>query len=139
MIWKIGFGEIIIHMVYRLICNNWYSILLNVHSKGFFRSSRGVKQGDPLSPNLFILAAEVMSRALNYLIQREELKCYGMPRGSRKVNHLAFADDMIIICKAEVRTMQLITETLKKYEDISGQNVNKEKSTIYLHHNVWRK
>jgi len=117
---RIGFGERIIDMVYRLISNNWYSILLNGQPKGFFRSSRGVKQGDPLSPTLFILAAEVMSRALNALIQRKEFKCYGMPRGSRKVNHLAFADDMIILCKAEVRTMQLITETLKKYEDISG-------------------
>ncbi|KAG5584615.1 hypothetical protein H5410_045049 [Solanum commersonii] len=41
-----------------------------------------------------------------------------------KVNHLAFADDMIILCKAEVGTMQLISETTRKYEEVSGQKCN---------------
>ncbi|KAG5608466.1 hypothetical protein H5410_019747 [Solanum commersonii] len=59
-----------------------------------------------------------------------------MPKGSLRLNHLAFADDMIILCKAEVGTMTMISETLRKYEEVSGQKVNKDKSAIYLHHNV---
>ncbi|XP_060177955.1 uncharacterized protein LOC132607892 [Lycium barbarum] len=48
-----GFSEIIIDMVFRLVSNNWYSVLLNGKSHGFFKSSRVVKQRDPLSPTLF--------------------------------------------------------------------------------------
>ncbi|XP_059290764.1 uncharacterized protein LOC132044295 [Lycium ferocissimum] len=61
---QFGFGEVLIDMVWRLLSNNWYSILINGQSHGFFRSSRGVKQGDPLSPTLFIIAAEKMMKRL---------------------------------------------------------------------------
>ncbi|XP_047249959.1 uncharacterized protein LOC124885753 [Capsicum annuum] len=56
-----------------------------------------VEQGDPLSPTLFIIEAEVLSRSLKRLIQKKEFKLFGMPRGSPKLNHLAFPDDMIIL------------------------------------------
>ncbi|XP_060200519.1 uncharacterized protein LOC132628770 [Lycium barbarum] len=49
---------------------------------GFFHSSREVKQGDPLSPALFILAAEVLSRSLNALFNDKEFKGFGMPKWS---------------------------------------------------------
>ncbi|XP_059310981.1 uncharacterized protein LOC132062423 [Lycium ferocissimum] len=61
---KFGFSEVLIDMVFRLRSNNWYSVLLNRQVHGFFKSSKGVKQGDPLSSTLFILAAEALSRGL---------------------------------------------------------------------------
>ncbi|XP_060211890.1 uncharacterized protein LOC132639465 [Lycium barbarum] len=62
---KMGFEESFIDMVWRLIPNNWYSILLNGQAHGFFHSTRGVKKGDPLSPALFILFAEVSGQLIN--------------------------------------------------------------------------
>lgn len=72
----------------------------------------------------------MISRSLNNLLLTREFKLFGMPRGSPKLNHLAFADDTIILSKDEVRTMQLVAGTLQKYENISGQKVNKDKSVI---------
>lgn len=101
-----------------------------------FKSTRGLKQGDPLSLTLFILVAEVLSRSLNALMEQKEFKRFEMPRRSPKIIHMAFADGMIILCKAGIRTMQLIATTLDRYEKASGQKVNKDKSAIYMHHKV---
>nr|XP_009768841.1 PREDICTED: uncharacterized protein LOC104219801 [Nicotiana sylvestris] len=56
---KMGFPKALIGLIFDLIGNNWYSILINGQPNGFFKSLRGVKQG---SPTLFILAAEALSR-----------------------------------------------------------------------------
>lgn len=90
-----GFGEILIDMVYEIISNNWYSILINRQAKGFFTSSRGVKYGDPLSSTLFIIATECMTRALTHLYYKEGYVGYGMPKWSPYINHLVYVDDTI--------------------------------------------
>lgn len=60
-----GFNNVFIDKIWRLVANNWYFVLVNGQACGFFHSSRGVKQGDPLSSSLFILTVEVLIRALN--------------------------------------------------------------------------
>lgn len=72
MSWEFEFDERIIDMVWRIFSNNWCSILVNGQAYGFFRSSRGGKQRDPLSPILFVISAEVMSRNLNSLFHEKE-------------------------------------------------------------------
>ncbi|XP_060182247.1 secreted RxLR effector protein 78-like [Lycium barbarum] len=99
---KLGFSEFLIDMIFRLVSSNWYSVLINGQQQGFFQSSRGVKQGDSLSPTLFILTAEVLSRNLNALHHIPQFKGYGMPKWSPRVNHLAYADGMIIFSSTEV-------------------------------------
>ncbi|XP_060211804.1 uncharacterized protein LOC132639369 [Lycium barbarum] len=133
---QMGYSHMVVDMIFRIVSNNWYSILLNGQQHGFFQSSRGVKQGDPLSPTLFILAAEVLSRNLNQLHQIPHFKGYGLPKWSPKINHLAYADDMIIFASADIISLQKIMEVLKRYEETSGQKVNRDKNSVYMHHNV---
>lgn len=77
---KMRFAEHLITLIRRLIMNNWYSVLVNGQATGFFQSTRGVKQGDPLSPTLFLLSAEVLSRALSSLFDDNTYIGYGMPK-----------------------------------------------------------
>lgn len=101
----------LIDLVYRLLYNNCYSVLLNGQAQGFFKSTRGVKQGDPLSPALFVIATEALSRGLNELFHNPRFIPYGTPKWSPELNHLAYADDTILFFYADKKTLQLITST----------------------------
>ncbi|XP_075092253.1 uncharacterized protein LOC142172518 [Nicotiana tabacum] len=96
--------------------------------------TKGVKQGDPVSPTLFILAAEALSRGLNALHTNLYFCGFGMPKWSPKINHLAYADDMIIFSSSDETSLMLIMQMLNAYENASGQLINKTKSAVYLHH-----
>ena len=86
-----GFAEIFIDMVWRIMDNNWYSII-NGKRYGFFHCTRNLKKGDPLSPALFILGEEVLSRSLNTLHYHPDYYGFCMEKRSPQVNHLIFAD-----------------------------------------------
>lgn len=70
--------------------------MINGKSYEFFKSTRRVKQRDPLSPTLFVIVAEVLSRDLNSLHEDDEYIRYGLPKWSAKINHLTYADDTIL-------------------------------------------
>ncbi|XP_059285202.1 uncharacterized protein LOC132038567 [Lycium ferocissimum] len=133
---KFGFSEVLIDMVFSLLSNIWYSVLLNGQAHGFFKSSKGVKQGDPLSPTLFILVAEALSRGLNALYKNPRFVEYGMPKGSPRINHLSYADDTILFVSADQYSVKLMMRVLNRYEKVSGQLVNLNKSAFYVHEKV---
>ncbi|XP_019232505.1 PREDICTED: uncharacterized protein LOC109213200 [Nicotiana attenuata] len=97
---------------------------------------RGVKQGDPISPALFILSAEVLSRSLNKLFEDRQFRGFGMPKWSDPLNHLAYADDTIIFASADAYSLQKIVDVLALYERTSGQLINKAKSSYYVHSKI---
>lgn len=133
---KMGFAECFINMVWNLIANIWYSAMVNGQASGFFHLSRGVKQGDPLSPALFILSAEVLSRSLNKLFKDKQFRGFGMPKWTDPLNHLAYANDTIIFASTDPYSLQKIVDVLAQYEHTSGQLINKSKSSYYMHANV---
>nr|XP_009610783.1 uncharacterized protein LOC104104414 [Nicotiana tomentosiformis] len=113
-----------------------YLVLINSQASHFFHSTRGAKQGDPLSPALFILSTEVPSRSLNKLFEDKLFKGYSMPKWTDLLNHLAYVDDTIIFASPDQYFLQKIVEVLAKYEHISGQLINKEKCSFYVHSNT---
>lgn len=115
-------------LVWRIMSNNWYSIIINGDRHGFFHSTRGLKQGDPLSPAIFILGAEVLSRMLNLIHQNPMYSGFKMEPKGPQINHLSFADDVIIFTSTDRHSMKLIMNTLEVYEHTSDQLINKEKS-----------
>ena len=132
-----GFDEMFIDMVWGIMVNNWYSIIVYGKRYGFFYSSRGLKQGDPLSPALFILGAEVLSRSLNRL--QNHLDYYGFIIQIRgpQLNHLSFTDDIILFTSVRCWTLKLLMATLKEYGDTSGKLFNGDKIHFMLHSNAF--
>lgn len=123
-------------MVWRLISNNWYSILVNGQTFGFFESTRGLKQGGSLSPTLFIIAAEVLARSINSLNDDAAFRRFANPKCSKEINHQPYADDTILLCSRHKRSMKKMMEVLRGYEYVSGQLINLTKSYVYLHEKV---
>ncbi|XP_075107032.1 uncharacterized protein LOC142180014 [Nicotiana tabacum] len=120
---RMGFAEYFINMIWNLLANNWYYVLVNGQSSGFFESTRGVKQGDPLSPALFILSAEVLTRCMNKLFEDKKFIGYGMPKWTKPLNHLAYANDTIIFTSADTYSLTAIVKRRKEYYNDLVQKV----------------
>lgn len=120
-------------MVWRLISNVWFSVIINGESFGFFKSTRGLRQGDSLSPALIIIGAEVLSTALNRLIEQPTYLGFKTPPGCPLVSHLAFADDVLIFANASTNSLKRLICVLEKYQADSGQQINSQKSCHLAH------
>ncbi|XP_059440565.1 uncharacterized protein LOC132173020 [Corylus avellana] len=131
----LGFNSTWIQWIRQCITTSSFSILLHGAPFGKFTPSRGLRQGDPLSPFLFILGAEILSR----LIEREEslglLHGIKMARRCPTISHLLFADDVIIFSKANESEARVILKCLNTYSSWSGQHINISKSAMFFSRN----
>ncbi|XP_059311005.1 uncharacterized protein LOC132062449 [Lycium ferocissimum] len=105
-------------------------------AKAYDRSSRRVKHGDPLSPTLFIIVAEALTRSLNKLHEKPRFISYGMPKWSPQINHLSYVDDTILFFSGDGYSLKKMMKRLRKHEKASGQLVNTDKSCYYTHHKL---
>ncbi|KAI5312444.1 hypothetical protein L3X38_041617 [Prunus dulcis] len=110
-----------------------FSILLNGNPKGFFAPSRGIRQGDPLSPYLFIICIEPFIRHLNKLTEstRTQVGLLSSPHGYR-ISNLVFADDCLIFAKATPAASRKVLDVLAAFAKAFGLRINFHKSTIYF-------
>ncbi|XP_042482204.1 uncharacterized protein LOC122062621 [Macadamia integrifolia] len=129
---KFGFSETWIGWVHQLLDSAKISILLNGGPVGYFNVGRGLRQGDPLSPLLFVLAEEVLCRGLNMLIREKKIKPLNGPRGMPTPSHMLFADDIFIFINASIRYVKNLKSFLIMYEECSGQHISLEKSKVFL-------
>ena len=99
---KMGFGEKWIRWIKWCISIASFSMLVNGTATGFFQSSRGLRQGDLLSPYLFVIAMEVFSAFLKRIVEEGFLsgcRVKGRSKEGILISHLLFADDTLVFCK----------------------------------------
>ena len=108
-----------------------YAILVNGSAKGWVKASRGLRQGDPLSPFLFTLVADVLSRMLMRAEERNMMEGFRVGRNRTRVSHLQFADDTIFFSNSREEELQTLKSLLLVFGHISGLKVNLNKSSIY--------
>ncbi|KAJ4717455.1 Ribonuclease H [Melia azedarach] len=108
------------------------SILVNGTPKGFFSCDRGVRQGDPLSPLLFCIAEDVLSRGISHLVSIGSIKLISSPRGCTVASHVLYADDVMIFCRSDSRSLRNLKVFLEEYGSASGQLISTEKSKFFL-------
>ena len=133
MLERMGFGPKWIRWINWCISTATFSVLINGSSTGFFRSSRGLRQGDPLSPYLFVIGMEALSCLLKRAVEDNFItgcRFGGRDGGEIVISHLLYADDTIIFCDANAEQMMYLRWTLMWFEAFSGLKINLIKSEI---------
>lgn len=113
-----------------------FLFLINGSPFEMVQPSRGIRQGDPLSPYLFLIIYEGLSHLINKAVLQERLSGMKISASGPAVTHLLFADDSLLFCKAEVAQVDCVMEILSTFEACSGQEINLEKSSIFLSKNA---
>ncbi|KAL0299939.1 UNVERIFIED_CONTAM: hypothetical protein Sangu_3148000 [Sesamum angustifolium] len=122
-----GFPPRFLTLIKHAVQNCWFSILVNGEAIGFFKSTQGLRQGDPISPALFIIAAEAFSNGLNPLFNGD---MYYQTKCEVKLSHLSYADDIILFTNCKEAGLNKLMQFLRKIEDLSGQQINHAKSAF---------
>ncbi|RVW38172.1 LINE-1 retrotransposable element ORF2 protein [Vitis vinifera] len=130
---KMGFGDRWMKWIWWCISTASFSILVNGVPAGYFSNSRGLRQGDPLSPYLFVLGMEVLSAMLRRAVDGGFTSgCNIQGRGGMEINvsHLLFADDTIIFCEVRQDHITYLSWILVWFEAASGLRINLAKSEV---------
>ena len=106
-----------------------FSISVNGELTGFFASKRGVRQGDPLSSFLFLIAMEAFSRSLSKAVLHPSFDFHPKCKQT-KLAHLCFPDDLFLFAKGNVDSVQITMDELAKFEAFSRMQVNKQKCCV---------
>ena len=117
---RVGFHQKVINWIMQCVSTVTYSFLINGSPRGRVTPSRGIRQGDPLSPYIFILCSEVLSDLCNKAQEEGSFKGVRVARGCPRLNHLLFADDTMFFLRASKDNSETLSRILKRYESTFG-------------------
>ena len=130
---KMGFGAKWVRWMRWCISSVRHSILINGTPIGFFASSKGLRQGDPLSPFLFILAMETLSSLLKKALEGGFIQGFWASRRGgvgRAVSHLLFVDDTLIFSYSNKEHLEALSWGCMWFEAIYGLKINLDKCEL---------
>ncbi|KAH1108404.1 hypothetical protein J1N35_012172 [Gossypium stocksii] len=120
----------------RCITSVVYTVVINGRHEEEFRPQRRLRQGEPLSPDLFLICAKGFSRLIALVKGEGRLPRTRVGRGNVSVSHLFFVDNSMLFGEASIEGANNMKSVIKEYEKMSSQLVNFDKSLIYFSGNV---
>ncbi|XP_026397042.1 uncharacterized protein LOC113291761 [Papaver somniferum] len=129
---KLGYHNDWISLIEQCISTSNISILINGSPSSIFSPTRGIRQGDLLSPFLFLFVMEAFSRLLQLNVDSGCLSGIRINHHCPLINHLFFADDCLLFFEADSTQMQHLQHLLHIFGQASGQVINMQKSTLFF-------
>jgi ribonuclease HI len=133
---KMGFRDGWIKLVMMCVTSVQYSVIVNGEPCGLFSPTRGLRQGDPISPYLFLICAEALSSMVTQANREGLLSGVPTSRRGPNISHLFFADDSVFFCRATLAQWSNLSAILHSYEVASGQKMNASKTAIFFSKNT---
>ncbi|KAL2252874.1 UNVERIFIED_CONTAM: hypothetical protein Sindi_0082100 [Sesamum indicum] len=127
-----GFPPTFTRWIEECVSTTSFSIGLNGKPHGFFAGARGLRQGDPLSPYLFVLVMEALHLGFLQLIEQDIQFTYHWKCESSKVFQMGFADDLLLLCRADLDSIRVFKEGLDWFAELSGLWLNVQKSHLII-------
>ncbi|XP_062089492.1 uncharacterized protein LOC133796026 [Humulus lupulus] len=130
MMLALGFPTKFVSLIMACVCTPRLSFMVNGSLQGFIQPKRGLRQGDPMSPLLFIIGMEYLSHILKKVANLTSFQFH--PRcKSIKLTHLCFVDDLLLFCKGDYKSASLLLQGFKLFSNTSGLQPNMGKSAVF--------
>ncbi|XP_059073331.1 uncharacterized mitochondrial protein AtMg01250-like [Cryptomeria japonica] len=129
---KLGFNQKMVSMIRECVTTVQFSVLINGTPRGCFKAEKGIRQGDPLSPYLFIMIAEVLSRNVTHLVSNGRLQGFKVASTLPPSNIQQFMDDTFLFGKSSVMEAKGWKILLANYAKALEQCINYEKSNLFF-------
>lgn len=133
---KLGFDGRWIAWVKECVCSVKYSIMVNGGQVCSISPNRGLRQGDPLSPYLFLIVADVFSILMKKAVMNKAIVGVTMRKRCPVVSHLLFADDSLVFLEAKPQTCSNFMDLIGSFSEASGLTLNLQKSSLFFSPNA---
>ncbi|KAK4271434.1 hypothetical protein QN277_020133 [Acacia crassicarpa] len=128
---EVGFDNNLVNLIINCVSSVSYNVLWNGSLTEFFHPLRGIRQGDPLSPLLFVLCMDKLSHLISDEVESGIWKPIFTSRGGSSVSHLMFADDLLLFGVATETQVLCMMSCVQRFMDVSGGKVNTAKSSVF--------
>lgn len=131
-----GFDEDSCSLIHSCFSSTSISVKVNGSISDSFQPSRGIRQGDPISPYLFIICMDHLSQMIQDEVSKKAWHPFQFPRTNLSISHLLFADDLLLFGKTDQKTLNSLHDTLHLFFNLSGQTMNNSKSELLFSPNT---
>ena len=127
---------LLVNVIMECVTSTSMQVLWNGEPTRSFKPTRGIRQGDPLSPYLFVMCMERLYQTIEEEIMAQRWKPIRASRNGPLLSNLFFADDIILFAEANSDQARIVNDCLGRFCCASGQRVSCTKSRIYFSTNV---
>ena len=126
-----GIDAKFIHWVKLLFGNVSASVNINGSPGRSFKVERGIRQGCPLAPYLFLIVGEALTHTIKKAVKEKRLRGVVLPGDKKQQCISQYADDSSLMVRGEKRDIDELVKLLKTFSEASGMEINWDKSCAY--------